>query len=469
MRPFLACPGIAAGAPGAEEAARGLDSLKPRGYDFVEIAFPWHEAQPVSAQAADFSRLDPLVTAAGGRGWRVLLRLEYSRLPGWMDAEEFGMRNAHGDLIAGPGRARPLPAVNAKRIRDLAAGLFKACAAHFGEKVWGFLDPGVYIPPEEGCPTHPQLDHSLWAAEAFRIWLKDRYVDLRTLNEAWDSSFAAWDEIPAGEGVRRSTLADFHLFRTQTFASWAEYMQAAVKAGRRDAVYSWRSGRAKMEDNLEQLSFDVGRYVRACDLIVAREVTDPWQINMVRTAAELQKKDWLVSLSPAAYFGREEEEAGISQAEALAREVFSLGGGIGVRLPDASPFCRALEGEARRMKNSPEPAPRNNRQAVYVSAAEAQFWDGTDLEAAKIRWMEMTESGKKPKVDVISDGMFADSPQILKRYGGGIHIPFSRSIARATRKALVAASGMGVRLIVHDPHLAASLDEHGKAQTPLGG
>lgn len=455
--------------PGGAEATRNLENLRTRGYDLAEVAFSWGVAQPASAQSIDFSQADLLVAKVAAAGFKVLLRLDYSRVPSWLDAEEYGMRNAHGDLIDGPGRARPLLAINAKSTRDLVAGFFKACAAHFREAVWGYLDPGIYIPPEEGCPTHPQLDHSLWATEAFRTWLKDRYVDLRALNEAWDSSFSAWDEIAAGEGVRRSTLADFHLFRNQTFASLTEHMQAAVKAGCGSAVHAYRSGRARMEDSLEQMSFDIGRYARVCDLLVAREVTDSWQINMVRTAANLWGKDWLVGVSPSEAWKRDEEEAAVGQAEELARRVYSLGGGLGVRLPDSGLACGVLEREARRMKNSPEPQKSGNRQAVYVSAAEAQFWDGTDLEAARMRWNEMTESGRKPRVDIISDGMFADSPQVLKRYGGGIQIPFARTVARATRNALAQAASMGVRLIIHNPHLAASLDEHGKPQTPLGG
>jgi len=66
-------------------------------------------------------------------------------------------------------------------------------------------------------------------------------VDIRTLNTAWDSAYGGWDEIPPGEGSRKSSQADFHLFRASTLGSWAEFLRKAVDAGHPGAAYIWRS------------------------------------------------------------------------------------------------------------------------------------------------------------------------------------------------------------------------------------
>jgi len=65
--------------------------------------------------------------------------------------------------------------------------------------------------------------------------------------------------------------------------------------------------------------------------------------------------------------------------------------------------------------------------------------------------------------------MFVSAPDTLKRYTAGVEVPFAKVMAKETRGALIQAMGLGVRLTVEKAALAATLDEHGKPQSPLVG
>jgi glycine cleavage system pyridoxal-binding protein P len=83
--------------------------------------------------------------------------------------------------------------------------------------------------------------------------------------------------------------------------------------------------------------------------------------------------------------------------------------------------------------------------------------------------MAATDSGKKSNLDVISDGIFAGAPDVLRRYTSGINIPFGRVIAKDARNALIQAQKNGIRLVIQFPDKAGLEDEHGKPQVPLAG
>ncbi len=464
---FLAARSLPAQSADPKALWDAVERLAAAGYTGVEIALPWAELQPADAQALDFTRADRLVAALRARRLEVRLLVDYRETPSWFDAEECGMRDGRGKIVAVFPGNHALPAINARRVCDQVAGLFKACAGHFREAVAYHVDPGLYVWEAGHHATGPQLDVSRWASEAFRLWVRAQYMDISLLNAAWNSSFKAWDEVVAGEGVRKASQADFHLFRYATLASWTEHMKKASGEGAPQAKYAFRTGGRKAESNLEQLGFDPGRCARRCDALVARDFSDPWQANLVRTAAELYGCEWVIEVSPKETWGGDDDELAAKDASAWMKMICGMAGTVCVRSPGGDAACRSLEKEMAMIVKGAPGQPRNNRQAIYVSAAEAQFWDGTDLEAARMRWLDMTEAGKKPKIDVLTDGMFSGNPQVLKRYTAGIEIPFARTLARETRTALIQAAAMGIRLKAYDPAQAGTQDEHGKAQAPL--
>lgn len=469
MRPLLASLDRPGGIDPVSFRA-GLDRAAGLGYTGVKVTLTWAKAQPKGAGPVDFASVDQLVAAVRVKGLVPALVIDHAAPPPWVDVNEYGMQDLKGHPILSATGGHPLLMNNALQVADWVGAVFKAAAAHFKETVAFYQDFGQH--QKESATRRPAslaLDHSPRCAQAYRTWLKNKYLDVRTLNAAWETDFKAWDEIPAGEGTRRPVQADFHLFRYSTLASWATHIRKATHEGHPAAVYAFRTGTTKMESNLVQLGFDLGRYARSCDLLLAEESTDPFTMAMIRTAAELSGGTWGMEAVPtgaAAGGGGEEAEM---EAVAWAKRIYDQSGFLSIKQPLDHAPGKALEQEVVKLLPMSQPPPRNNRHALYVSAAEAQFWDGTDLEAARTLFADQTDGGKKTALDVISDGMFTGAPDVLRRYTAGIEVPFAKVVSRDARSALTQAAKSGMRITYRNPSVAGTQDEHGQPQPPLAG
>jgi len=224
-----------------------------------------------------------------------------------------------------------------------------------------------------------------------------------------------------------------------------------------------------MGSNLYRLAFDIGRYAKNADIVMAEEAVDPFVIAMVRTACEINGIRWGVEATPTGAAKAGTEEGADKDLVKWGLGIYRLGGFLSVQQSLVEDAGKTLEQEIVKVLEMPQPQPFNNRHAIYVSAAEIQFWDGTDYEQCRNMWMAATESGKKTAVDVISDGVFVGTPDVLRRYSAGITIPFGRVIAKEARNGLLQAQKAGIRLVFQFPDKAGIEDEHGQAQTPLAG
>src|SRR5207247_2126029 len=111
------------------------------------------------------------------------------------------------------------------------------------------------------------------------------------------------------------------------------------------AVYAFRSGSAKLESNLVQLGFDLGRYTRNADLFVAEETMDGFQLAMIRTAAELAGVAWGLDALPAGACAGGGGEGAEGEAVGWAKRVYDSGGWLCVKQPLDHPAGKALERE----------------------------------------------------------------------------------------------------------------------------
>lgn len=450
--------------------AAAADKAKAAGYTAFRVDLPWAAAQPEGPGPLNFSTLDLPVQILRAKGLVPVVGVDHAATPAWVDAEEYGVRDANGRPVHAAGSGRPLLTPNAKQVRDWVGDLFRGCAAHWTGAVPIYVDLSPHLAEaREHRPGGPALDHSARGAAAYRMWLRAKHVDIRTLNAAWDTHYGGWDDVPPGEGARKSSQADFHLFRTSTLASWTEFLRKAVDAGHPGAAYAFRSPGWRKPTDLGGLAFDVGRTMRGADLWFGDDPTDPWALAMIRTAAECWQKRWGADVSEPGWGAAWPGPEAAVEVPRWGKAVYDQGGLLSVRQPVVGAPGRALEAEVRKVLPLPPPPPRNNRRAVYVSAAEAQFWDGTDHDEARGVWWAATEGGKKVTMDVISDGVFANSPGTLSRYTAGIEVVYARTIAKEARAALVQAGKNGIRLIIHRPEVAGTQDEHGKPQAPLAG
>lgn len=450
--------------------AAAADRAKAAGYTALRLDATWAALQPSGPGPLDFSSMDLPVQLVRAKGLVPIVGINHAVPPDWVDADEYGLRDPNGRPVTAVDGDAPRLTLNAKQVRDWVGDLFRLCASHWKGGVTAYVDLSPHLAEARAHrPGGPALDHSPRCAAAYRMWLRAKHVDVRTLNTAWDTAYQGWDDIPPGEGARKSSQADFHLFRYSTLASWAEFLRKAVDAGDPGAAYAFRGAGWRKPSELGGLAFDLGRAMRGADWYLGDETTDPWALAMVRSAAELWQKRWGADAAEPGWGAAWPGEEAAKEVPKWGKAVYDQGGMLMVRQPVVAAPGKAMEAEVRKVLPLPQPPPRNNRRAVYVSAAEAQFWDGTDHDEARGVWWAATEGGKKTTMDVVSDGVFAGSPGTLSRYSAGIEIVYAKVIARDARAALIQAGKNGIRLVIHRPELAGTLDEHGKPQAPLAG
>ncbi len=450
--------------------AAAADRAKAAGYTALRLDFTWAAAQPGGPGPLTFSSLDLPVQLVRAKGLAVVVGVDHSVVPDWVDFGEYALKDPNGHPVCLPDGDQPLLTLNAKQVRDWVGDLFKGCAAHWKSAVTAYVDLSPHLAEARAHRADgAMLDHSARCAAAYRMWLRAKHADFRTLNAAWDTTYGAWDEVPPGEGARKSSQADFHLFRYSTIASWVDFLRKAVDAGHHGAAYAFRSPGWRKPSDLGGIGFDLGRFMRGTDIYLGDDITDPWALAMTRTAAELWQKRFGADATEPGWGAAWPGPESLKEVPKWGKTLYDQGGILSVRQPVVGAPGKAMEAEVRKVVPLPAPQPKNNRRAVYVSAAEAQFWDGTDHDEARGVWWAVTEGGKKTNLDVVSDGMFINSPGTLSRYSAGIEIVYAKTMAKDARAALAQAGKNGVRLVIHRPEIAGTLDEHGKPQTPLAG
>src|SRR5689334_2015762 len=197
-----------AGAPGLEYGAdynpeqwprevwvEDVRAMRAAGVTIVSLAiFSWARIQP-RPEVYDFAWLDEIIDLLHAGGIAVDLATATASPPPWLTARhpEILPVDKFGNIVWPGGRQhwRPTSPV----FRAHALRLVRALATRYGKH------PAVvawHVNNELGC--HNVYDYSDDAATAFRTWLRDRYVTLDGLNEAWGTDFwsqrySDWDQI----------------------------------------------------------------------------------------------------------------------------------------------------------------------------------------------------------------------------------------------------------------------------------
>ncbi|GAA2684753.1 beta-galactosidase [Actinoplanes palleronii] len=175
--------------------AEDVRAMQAAGVTIVSLAiFSWARIQP-RPEVYDFGWLDEVIELLHAGGIAVDLATATASPPPWLTARhpEILPVDKHGNTIWSGGRQhwRPTSPV----FRAHALRLVRALATRYGKH------PAVvawHVNNELGC--HNVYDFSDDAATAFRTWLRDRYVTLDGLNEAWGTDFwsqrySDWDQI----------------------------------------------------------------------------------------------------------------------------------------------------------------------------------------------------------------------------------------------------------------------------------
>ncbi|GAA6124017.1 beta-galactosidase [Bifidobacterium psychraerophilum] len=158
--------------------------MRRAGVNLVSVGiFSWAKLQP-SEDSWDFGWLDRVIDKLGGAGIAVDLASATASPPMWLTQAhpEVLWRDERGN-VCWPG-ARQHWRATSPIFRDYALALCTRMAEHYRDNPYVVA---WHVNNEYGC--HNRFDYSDDAAQAFRVWCKERYGDIESVNDAWGTSF----------------------------------------------------------------------------------------------------------------------------------------------------------------------------------------------------------------------------------------------------------------------------------------
>lgn len=168
----------------AETWAEDVELMRQAGVNLVSVGiFSWARIEPREGEF-DWAWLDEVLGLLHGAGIRVALATATASPPPWLTVKhpEILPVTADGRVLGQGGRQSY--SVTSPIWRAYAVAMARRIAERYGDH------PAValwHVDNEIGC--HAPHNFSADAAAAFRVWLRDRYGDIDSLNAAWGTAF----------------------------------------------------------------------------------------------------------------------------------------------------------------------------------------------------------------------------------------------------------------------------------------
>lgn len=211
-------------------AAAGLDTV------YLWVCWGWVEPEPSVFEFGDYDRL---IEQADSAGLQVVLNTVGEIQPFWIHhvVPECHLVNHRGMPIVSTTRVEcnvgltPGGCTDHPRVRQLMARFLDATAAHYSNAgnliAWDLWNETRWAVQAEGHVCY--CGHTV---EAFREWLRDRYVDLSGLNQAWRRRYCSWDDVDPGRspGHTYTELLEFQAFLTWRAAEHMRFRLASIRA-----------------------------------------------------------------------------------------------------------------------------------------------------------------------------------------------------------------------------------------------
>ncbi len=219
-----------------------LREIKQAGLNIIrfgEMAWDWVEPEPGKF---DFSGMDQAMDLCAKHGIKVLLGIPTSQVPTWFYRLYPKSRPVANDGSLYPEYGpRPNICKDNPNYRKLAARLAKKMAEHYKNH------PALLYWQLDNEPVYPPLDHTTiqdfchceHSRNAFILWAKKRYGNIKKLNEVWGTrfwttTFSRFEDIRTPksgiwEAVSPHIFLDWFRFKTDSIKDWISTLAAIVK------------------------------------------------------------------------------------------------------------------------------------------------------------------------------------------------------------------------------------------------
>jgi len=164
--------------------ARDLKKMAEVGFDFTHFGeFAWVYIEPEEGKF-DFKWLDEAIELAHKNGIKVILCTSSPTPPVWLVQKHPEVLMVNDQGITMQHGSRQQASWSSPVYREYVSKMVEAVAKHYAHdtRVWGWqLD---------NEPSHyGQYDYSSAAQDRFRVWLKNKYKDIDSLNNTWGTAF----------------------------------------------------------------------------------------------------------------------------------------------------------------------------------------------------------------------------------------------------------------------------------------
>lgn len=202
--------------PEVSELKADMDNLKRHGFNLIKIQTHWAIDEPIEGQY-NFERYEELIKYAEKLGMNVYLGLTLEHAPAWLynNYPEVRMVGKNGQTIMYapdytlPTDGKPGPCFDHPIAMEKHNAYINAIVSKLSKYknivVWNTWQEIGHWPEmlvgQPICYCTNTLNH-------FRAHLKNRYGDLKQLNDSWKTNFGAWDYVVPNRGMVIGTGQD---------------------------------------------------------------------------------------------------------------------------------------------------------------------------------------------------------------------------------------------------------------------
>ena len=217
-----------------EQWERDIKNIANHGFEFIHMAeFAWAQMEPTEGNF-DFAWLDKVIKLADENGLKVILGTPTPCPPVWLGIKHPDIYIKDANYQRKEHGTRANMSLSNPVVLDYTKKIVAAMAQHYGKNK-AIMGWQVDNEPEA------KEDYSEAAQQAFRLWLKEKYTDIESLNKAWGTAFwsqlyTSFEEVRIHNannvgwwGANPIALLDFKRFSADTQASFLDFQAEELR------------------------------------------------------------------------------------------------------------------------------------------------------------------------------------------------------------------------------------------------